>query len=223
MKNLLCFTLLLFSLFPTKAQTIEASQTRRPLAMSSLPPVEVTDDLQRMFIKQQWSPGTVVMKTSGITRQLPLLFDVYSNQLYYQQGGQVMEFLDPVQQFTLGLVRKNDSIQLLFRSGYPPVQKNTEATFYEVLVDGRYQLLRCKAKTIYLQKDIVPEEERSYNKELLYAALPHGKIVPIKKEKNFILEQLPEQATTIKELIDRHKLKIKTEEGLVQLFELLNG
>lgn len=204
------------------AQSIESSRHIRPLAMMSLPPEEISDDVQLMFIKQQWAPGTVTLRNNNNTRSFPLLFDVYSNQLYYQQAGIAMEFLEPVKQFTIRMLRKNDSVTLLYRSGYPDHQKNTATTFYEVLVDGPYQLLRCKAKTIYLHKEEVPEEQRSYQKELLFAYLPNGKLVLIKKDKSYIMQQMPEAAATMKQLTDAHKLKLKNEEQLVKLFQLLN-
>ncbi|OLY91030.1 hypothetical protein SAMN05444008_113107 [Cnuella takakiae] len=204
------------------SQQQELRYTPRPLAMGSLPPVEVTDDVQKLFIKQQWSPGVVTLKTSGQQRQLPLLFDVYNNQLFYQQNGQVMEFLDPVQQFSMGIIKKDDSIQVVYRSGYPPVQRNDEATFYELLADGPVQLLRCKAKSIYLAKEDIPEEERGYKKEMLYASLPDGKIIPVKKDKDYLVKQMPAQAAAISQLTEKHKLKLKNEAALVQLFRLLN-
>lgn len=204
------------------AQSIEAARHSRPLAMGSLPPTEISDDVQRLFIKQQWVPGTVVLKNNNNTLRFPLLFDVYSNQLYYQKAGLVMEFLEPVHQFTMRIMRKNDSVDLLYRRGYPVFQKNTDATYYEVLVDGPYQLLRCKAKTIYLVKEEVPEEQRTYQKELLFAYLPDGKLVQVKKDKAHLLAQMPDAATTIEQIAAQQKLKLKNEEQLVRLFTLLN-
>jgi hypothetical protein len=211
-----------FALQQAAAQSIEAARHSRPLAMGSLPPTEITDDVQRLFIKQQWVPGTVLLKNNNTTLHFPLLFDVYSNQLYYQKAGLVMEFLEPVEEFTLRIMRKNDSVDLLYRRGYPVFQKNNDATYYEVLVDGAYQLLRCKAKSIYLVKEEVPEEERTYQKELLFAYLPGGKLVLLKKDKDHVLAQMPEAAPAIERIAAQHKLKLKNEEQLVRLFTLLN-
>ena len=218
------FFLCIISLFgqQAQAQTMERQWPFRPIAVGTVPPVEVSDDVQRLFIKQQWTPGVVVLQNNSMPRPLPLLFDVYSNQLYYQQGGVAMEFLDPVRQFSMRLLHKNDSVDLLFRRGYPPVQKNTETTFYEVLADGAYQLLRCRAKTIYLHKENIPEEDRTYNKELLYAYAPGGKLVPIKKDAESLKKALPEKAAAIEQLVATHRLRLKQEADLVRLFELLN-
>lgn len=221
MKSLVML-LLAFGVQQVAAQSIEAARHSRPLAMGSLPPTEISDDVQRLFLKQQWAPGTVLLKNNNSTLHFPLLFDVYSNQLYYQKAGLVMEFLEPVQEFSMRILRKNDSVDLLYRRGYPPFQKNTDVTYYEVLVDGPYQLLRCKAKSIYLLKEEVPEEERTYKKEFLFAYLPGGKLVLLKKDKDYLLAQMPEAAAAIEQLSAQHKLKLKNEEQLVRLFQLLN-
>ena len=82
----------------------------------------------------------------------------------------------------------------------------------------------CKAKTIHLYKDEeVPEEKRDYSKELFYALLPGNKMVQLKKDKEFVLKQMPEQAETINTLAATHKLKLKNEAQLVELFQLLNN
>ena len=199
------------------------SSSKRMIPMGSLPPVETNEDIQAKFLKQEWSPGLVSFKNSNQQMRVPLLFDVYSNKLYFLQENQIMEFLEPVSEFTLTLLRKGDSSRVTFRSFFPSIQKNTPETFYEVLVDGKIQLLKCKAKTIYLYKDQdIPEEERRYNKELLYAFLPGDKIVAIKRHKENLLMQLPDFAAAIQSILEPKKIKLKSEESLKQLFRLLN-
>ncbi|HEU0110415.1 MAG TPA: hypothetical protein VFQ73_06030, partial [Flavisolibacter sp.] len=143
---------------------------------------------------------------------------------YFLQHEQIMEFAEPVTEFSMKLLKKSDTVTVAYRNNYPAIDKNTQETFYEVLVDGNYQLLRCKAKTIHLYKDEeVPEEKRDYSKELFYALLPGNKMVQLKKDKEFVLKQMPGQAETIKTLAAEHKLKLKNEAQLVELFQLLNN
>ena len=69
----------------------------------------------------------------------------------------------------------------------------------------------------------MPDEKRDYSKELFYALLPGNKMVQLKKDKEFVLKQMPGQAETIKTLAAEHKLKLKNEAQLVELFQLLNN
>jgi hypothetical protein len=198
--------------------------TPRMIAYGQLPEPEKTETVQAKFIAQKWSQGNVKLKTGAQLANLPLIFDVYSNKLYFMQDNQIMEFVEPVTEFKMNLIVKNDSTVVVYRSAYPLIQKNTEETFYEVLVDGTFQLLKCKAKTIHLYKDEdVPEERRDYSKELFYAFVPGGKLVLIKKDADAILEALPDHAPAIRNILQDKKIRVKNESGLKELFRKLNG
>ena len=201
------------------------SNPGRMIPMTSLGPSENKHDIQAKFLRQEWSPGIVSFRHSIDKWHVPLLFDIYSNKLYFLQDKQIMEFLNSVYEVIIILPRKDDSIMVTFRSFFPPINQNTVETFYEVLVDGQFQLLRCRAKTIYLYKEPdIPEEQRKYNKELLYAYFPGKQMVLIKKDKEQLLEHVPpEFAEIVKSTIESKKLKIKNEESLKQLFRYLNG
>ncbi|MGN6165508.1 MAG: hypothetical protein ACTHOF_13305 [Flavisolibacter sp.] len=193
------------------------------IPFGKLPDEEKVETVQSKFLKQEWSDGIVHFKNRNAAVELPLIFDVYNNHLYFLQGNQIMEFQEPVSEFTLRTVLKKDSVAILFRNNYPDIEKNTAETFYEVLVDGEIQLLKCKAKTILLHKDMdVPEERRDYSKELFYAFYPDNKITQIKADKDYLLQHLPKQAATIRKIIESKKIKIKNESSLIELFRLLN-
>lgn len=199
------------------------SYTPRMLAYKTLPDVEKTEDVQKNFILQNWRTGTVTFRNTPDKAVVPLLFDVYSNQLYFLSGTSILEFANPVKEFIIPVVVKEDTVHLLYRNGYSTIHKNGPETFYEVLVDGQFQLLRCKAKTIALYKDKeVPEEERDYSKELFYAALPNGKIILVKKDKEYLLKEMPEYADRIQKACAEEKLKLKNEAQLKTLFTTLN-
>ncbi|HEX6332778.1 MAG TPA: hypothetical protein VFZ78_01050, partial [Flavisolibacter sp.] len=128
---------------PTAAEYRNSGQ--RMIAYQTLPD-EQKETVQGRFIQQVWSPGEVRFRKTDKVMQVPLIFDVYSNQLYYLQNGIIMEFVEPVREFRMQLNMEKDSVTFVFRCTYPDIDKNTGETFYEVITDGRFQLLRCKAK-----------------------------------------------------------------------------
>jgi len=194
------------------------------IPMTSLGPTELKNDIQARFLRQEWTPSIVSFKNNTASWRVPALFDMYGNKLYFLENNQIMEFVDTVSEFTMILIQKEDSLNVKFRSLYPAIHQNTLETFYEVLVDGQYQLLKCKAKTIYQFKEQeIPEAQRKYNKELYYAYFPNKKMVLIKKDKEQVLAEVPmEYAEQVKSIIETKKLKLKNEESLRQLFKLLN-
>ena len=155
---------------------------------------------------------------------VPVLFDMYENMLYFKQGEQVMEFVHPVSWFTVNYASNGDTLQYLFRSGFPAVNANDASTFYQVLVPGKISLLKCRAKTIYLDKQqSLPEERRSYDKEQFFAFYPDNKMVVLRKDSKEIMAALPEYATQIEQYLKENRGKLKSEESLRKLFLYLNA
>lgn len=219
------FIFLLLTFFFVSSQVSVTGQNfpNRVTAPLSSPPRENNDDIQSRFMNQEWSPGFVQFKSSRPVMQVPLIFDADNNMLYYQQGGVIMEFVDSIYQFSMQLVRNNDSNFAFFRNSYPNIQSNTGQTFYEVIVDGNIQLLKCRAKTIYMFKEPdILDKKRPLHKELLFAFLPGNKIVVIKKDIGDIVAKMPEYAQRIKEIADKYKLKVRSEGKLRELFFRLN-
>ncbi len=210
------------TLFGQTVPTEFQRSNQRMLTYGNLDDVDLRETVLSKFVEQKWSP-TIVKFHNGSTLLSQVIFDQYNNKLYYLQQGVIMEFGVPVKEFTISLIQGKDSVFLLFRNGYPAVERQTDETFYEVLVDGNLQLLRCKAKTIRLHKDVdVPEEKRDYKSELFYAFLPDHRMVLVKKDKTDLMKQLPEYADKIAQLVEKNKLKLKNENDFARLFLLLN-
>jgi hypothetical protein len=214
-------SLLLITLF-VQGQVNNVQSPSRLMAVASVPGASVEETVRAKFLNQEWAPGLVVFRNGAPPMNVPIIFDEFGEKLYYLQGGTTMEFNHPVAAFSMLLIIKGDTTQVQFRNGYPPIHKNTGETFYQVLVGGKYQLLKCKAKTIGLYKDEVPEEKRQDNiKELMYAQFPDGQIVMIKKDKDY-LYTLPGYGDTIKNMAEAKKIKLKNEKNIIELFKALN-
>lgn len=194
----------------------------RMIAFGQMPEVEKTETVQSRFRDQKWSPGNVQL-ASGQLMQVPLIFDQYNNMLYFLQGTRIMEFAQKVDAFTMDLIERNDTIQLLFRNNYPAVGYNTANTYYEVMVDGPVQLLRCKSKSIYLEKDQnLPEDRRDYKKELIYAYTPEKQMILLRRDKDDIARQLPAFARIVQTVTQEHKIALKRDQGMQELFFRIN-
>ena len=223
MRVLVCLSFVFLTISTGNAQVGKEFSQHNPrmIAYGTLPEDPTGEDVQKNFINQTWRDGKVFFRNSSDILEAPLIFDLYSNQLYFLKDGRIMEFTQPIKQFTLTTAKQGSGF--LYRAGYPAIHQNTDETFYEVLVDGNFQLLKCKAKTIGLYKDYdLPEEKRTYTKELLYALLPDGKIILVKKDKDYLLKEMAAYTTTIETICSDKKLKLKNETQLKELFAALN-
>jgi len=215
-----CLVVFLITLNDAMGQNFP-NRVTAPLSGSGA--VENDDDIQAKFERQEWSPGIVQFKSTRPIMQVPVIFDAENNMLYYLENNTIMEFVDSISQFMMKMVRNNDSTFITFRNSYPLFQSNTPQTFYEVLVDGNIQLLKCRAKSIYMFKEPdILDKKKPAHKELLFAYLPGGKMITVKKDINALMEKMPEYAQLIKEIETKHNLKVKNEKKLCELFTYLN-
>jgi hypothetical protein len=188
-------------------------------------PDEDGTDLQKKFIKQEWTQGIAKFRSGRPDMHVPLIFDIFNNMLYYLQDSIIMEFVDSVSQITFLANFNEDTVLMIFRRFYPPIQANTSATFYRVLVDAKLTLLKCEAKSILLFKDpAVPEEKKKDPPDHLYFAyLPSGKIVTIEPNAEKLMAAMPEYSSLISDIAKREKLKVKDERRMIELFVHLSN
>jgi hypothetical protein len=187
-------------------------------------PEEDGSNLQKKFIKQEWTSGTVKFKSGRPDMDVKMIFDVHNDIPYYLLGNSIMEFVDPVSEFRMLVPFKKDSMNMIFRNNYPPIQANTENTYYQVMVEGKIQLLKCMSKSILLFKDTdKPEERKKDPSELYFAYMPGKKIVQISFDAAQLMASMPEYEWAIKDIMKKEKIKLKDEAKLMDLFVLLNS
>jgi hypothetical protein len=187
-------------------------------------PDEDGTDIQKKFIKQEWTQGVVKFKSGRPEMQVPLIFDVHNDMPYYMQNNVIMEFVDSVSEFSMTVPFRKDSMLMRYKRFYPAIQANTSATFYQVLVEGKIELLKCWSKNILLFKDPETPEEKKKDPEYLYFAyMPGGKIVQIKPDAEVLLKNMQEYDWAIREVMKKEKLKPNNEDKLVELFVLLHN
>lgn len=222
MRKIMAALLLLSITAVARGQQSFGSAAGRPVAVGRLPDMAPDETVRSKFLNQEWTPAVVTFKNGAPAMKVPVLFDEFAEKVYYQEGPATMEFNHPIASISMLLLIKGDTTYVTFRNSYPPVHKNTGETFYEVLVDGKFQLLSCKAKTIGLYKENVPEDQRKDQiKEMIYAFFPDGQMVEIKKDKDY-LYTLPKYGEVIKSMATSKKLKLKNEKALKELFQYLN-
>lgn len=187
-------------------------------------PDEDGTDIQKKFIKQEWVQANVKFKSGRPDMQAPMIFDIHNDIPYYLMNNVIMEFVDSVSEFSMIVPYKKDSMLMKYKRYYPAIQANTSATFYQVLVEGKIELLKCRSKSILLFKDPeTPEEKKKDPGHLYFAYMPGGKIVQIKPDAEVILKNMQEYDWAIREVMKKEKLKPKDEDKLVELFVLLHN
>lgn len=173
------------------------------------------------FLNSDFEMGRVVFTNGKMSKDVNLKFDMLNNRLLFLRDGVTLEFVEPVRDFYLQHI-ENDKSGVVFRGNFPPIDKNTTSTFYELLVDGKITLLNYRYKTMSEYKEYSMIQKKQYvEHSQLYAVLPGNKIIRIKKDRKFLMKAMPDYAEKIKSITEN--LKIKDNESVITLFEELNN
>ena len=133
------------------------------------------------FLWDEWMQGQVTFQCGKTARVDSIRFSPYNNLLYFSRNGEMLEFVEPIKEFEIMGEEKGNENKFLFRSGYPPVDKQTSTTFYHVVNDGEVQLLRLVQKTVepyrqYNQSTVMKFRDRQY-----FYAFKEGQMSRVKK------------------------------------------
>src|SRR4030095_8055244 len=107
------------------------------------------------FINDEWVPARITLSRGKELGPLQIKLNIESNELY---------FLDSTGKEMIaagGLIRKvdcidyyvKDSVRYIFKSGYPAIDGQNENYLYQVVTEGRIELLARKFKYIRSEKN----------------------------------------------------------------------
>jgi hypothetical protein len=130
-----------------------------------------------------------------------------------------------------GLVRKvemTDSVTGLvhyrFITGCPPVDQQDANQFYQVLSDGRLQLLLYTKKEFVEEKNSMSGEIRHLFKERSEVyTLRDGMIVKLKRDKDYVLSLMTDKQAEVEAWLKTKKMNYKSNGMLAGLFDYYNS
>ncbi|HTE28266.1 hypothetical protein [Flavitalea sp.] len=192
----------------------------RDLTGKPLPGSQNFDIEGSPFLNDEFESGRVVFTNGKMSNDLYLQFNMLNNKLLFKRDDMVLEFVDSITDFYLQH-KENNTLGLVFRSNFPPIDRNTRATFYELLVDGKIVLLKYRYKTVTGYREYSTANKKRYVEgSQLYAALPGNRITRIKRDRNFLMKAMPDYAEKIMTLTN--DLRLRNDESLITLFQELN-
>ena len=175
------------------------------------------------FLFNDWNLGIVKFRNRQFAKGVNLRFNIYNNQLYFKKDNQQLEFALPVEEFMIRGLKDTDSVDVYYRSGFPDTEKTTYQTFLEVLADGNLVLLKYRYKVIGSFKPYNQAERKKFeDREQLFVYVDK-RMVKVKKEKESIIEALPQYKAAILSIVEEKKLKLKNEGDIEKLFVELNS
>lgn len=175
------------------------------------------------YVPADWVPGTLVTPTGQRYAVALLRYNADLDQPEYQLGEQVFRPKFAVRRFVLGDSTKADARR--FSNGFPAVDQQTPASFYEILHDGKTDLLK-RTKAVLLDVtgyNSATKQKRFDFTETCYLVRTGTTPVRVKRDKKSLLEVLADRGAQVDEFISREKLKFRTWDDVAKVLRFYDG
>ncbi|MBC5775841.1 hypothetical protein H8S95_17330 [Pontibacter sp. KCTC 32443] len=177
------------------------------------------------YLYKDWSKGSVKLTNGVVYEGMNLMYDQTKDMLIFKADGeQRQKFLHPVQEFILQEEVNNVIVdERTFRNGYPLTDGIGPAAFYEVLADGKTQLLKRISKSIVEEReDNSITKTKMYKESVRYYLATDGKLTKISKNKKAVFEALGKDTAALDKYIKDNKLNIREDNDLAKLVTYAN-
>lgn len=129
-----------------------------------------------------------------------------------------------VREFVFNDAAKPSINKVKFRCNYPTVDNNDENTYYQVLTDGKLQVLKYDRRIYKETKDLVSGEIKKEftGNEFLYL-YNDKEMLRLKKNKEAILSLMDDKGKEIDKWLDGNKINFKNLADIQKLISLYNS
>jgi hypothetical protein len=177
------------------------------------------------YLYPDWVPGSVKL-TDGTTNDAPieLKYNLVSDEVSFKdKAGQELVFVKPVAEFTLNSV-DNNGLPHKYRGGYKDIEGTTPASFFEVLADGKVQLLKRFTKLLFESQPIGSASKlQQFIDKTKYYLIINGKALQVKNDKKALLAALGDKQAQLEDYIKSNKINLKNDAQLGKLIDYYNS
>lgn len=180
------------------------------------------------YLAERWLPGTVSL-SSGKTITAKLKYDVVSDELIFQsqRDSMALAFVTPVKsfRFDINTIGESSLTPLIFNNGYPAIDEQSEASFYQVIADGKVKLLKRYKKVIHSDQafNSATTTKTFAMRDAVYYLLVDNKIARLKPAPKTIVTALPDKTDIVQAFIKTNKIDFKSDRDLAKLFTYYNS
>ena len=179
------------------------------------------------FLNESWKQAILTLSKGKVIGPVMVKLNIESNELNYTDsaGKEFVADEEVVQKISYAALYTKDSTRYVFKNGYPAIGQQNINFYYQVLTEGKVELLAKKIKYIRVTKNDMSGET---TKEFLDAAtVLYVYAKRIMQEfhpyKSFILEVMRDKEQAIAAYMNENKINLKKNLDLVKLFNYYNS
>ena len=173
------------------------------------------------FFSNEYLESTIQLMNGKSYHRIPVKINYLTGELLFKtEDGQEMSVIKPFQRIEI----TREGQKYIFRSGFPPIDKQNEFTLYEMLDSGaavllKYTSVKFQDKQPYNGVNIV----RTYTKkEVYYSYIPSNGLIVLPSESTELIRIFGKDAVAMNDYLQMNKLKPKKEADLIKLFAHYN-
>lgn len=177
------------------------------------------------YLFPKWCKGTVRFQDGRTVKQIDLKYDLVADELLFKdlKSDEALRFADQVAEFQLDSSDVNQ-VPMHFKNGFKPAFGNSALSYYQILFDGKTQLLKKKEKSI-LERKVYNSavSTKTFEEDETYFIGRNNEITKFKRDKKQILTLLSDHAAEIEQFLASEKLNVKDDSDLMKLFAYYNS
>jgi hypothetical protein len=173
-----------------------------------------------------WKLGWIRLADSRVFTAVPLRFDLEQQEVHYKRadGTDVDVQSGQIKQMAITDTIAGAPVVYEFLSGFPPIDNQTETSFYLVLDSGRVSLLESLRKKIFQDKNAYAgsfvKEYRLYSD--LYVVI-NGKLIRIKWDAKFFRGLTRDKQMQMDDFLNKNTVSFKSDEDIRKFIHFYNG
>ena len=178
------------------------------------------------FISPDWVMAKLILSKGKEIGPLPVKLNLENNELYYKDSsGKEMIAVGGIVKRVDYINHSKNNILYVFKSGYPDIDKQTKNYYYQVLSEGKVELLAKRSKYISVIKDgLTGETTKEFvDGGTVYYVYADDIIQQFRPNKNFVTSFLKDKWQLINAFIDTNSINLKRIPDAVKLFNYYNN
>lgn len=173
-----------------------------------------------------WKLGWIRLIDDRVFTAIPLRLDLEQQEVHYKRADGTDIDVQPGQVKQMGILDTiaGSPVVYLFVSGFPPIDNQTETSFYLVLDTGRVSLLESLRKKLFQEKDAYAgnfvKEYRLYND---FYVVSGGKMVRVKRDAKFFRELTNDKQVQMDDYLKKNNVSFKSMDDIRKLVHYYNA
>ena len=176
------------------------------------------------YLGTEWFKGNLILANHKTYKDIDLKYDEVKDKVFTKGvNNELIALVDQVTEFSLKYPIMGETTSRTFRLGYPNIAGTTAASYFEVLADGKTQLLKRSVKVVRENKEYNSATiTRSFEESIKYYLFSNGNGTLVKNDKKSVLAVLASKQEELERYSKDNKLNLKTDADFTKLIVYYN-